>query len=49
MPYQAVARNASGQILANTATTARFKLRELTASGAVIWTEDQAVLTNTNG
>ena len=49
MPYQAVARDASGQILANTATTTRFKLRELTASGAVIWTEDQAILTNTNG
>jgi uncharacterized protein (TIGR02145 family) len=49
MPYQAVARDASGQILSNTATTARFKLHELTASGAVIWSEDQAVLTNTNG
>jgi uncharacterized protein (TIGR02145 family) len=49
MPYQAVARNASGQILANTATTVRFKLHELSASGAVIWSEDQAILTNTNG
>jgi uncharacterized protein (TIGR02145 family) len=49
MPYQAVARDASGQILANTATTVRFKLHELSASGAVIWSEDQAILTNTNG
>jgi uncharacterized protein (TIGR02145 family) len=49
MPYQAVARNASGQILTNTSTTARFKLREFSTSGSVIWTEDQSVLTNANG
>lgn len=49
MPYQAVARNASGQILTNTSTSARFKLREFSTSGSVIWTEDQSVLTNANG
>jgi uncharacterized protein (TIGR02145 family) len=49
IPYQAVARNASGQILTNTSTTARFKLREFSISGSVIWTEDQLVLTNANG
>ena len=49
MPYQAVARNATGQLLSNTTTTARFKLRELSASGSVVWTEDQSVITNSNG
>ena len=49
MPYQAVARNATGQLLSNTTTTARFKLRELSASGSVVWTEDQSVVTNANG
>jgi len=49
IPYQAVARNASGQILTNTSTSARFKLREFSTSGSVIWTEDQSVLTNANG
>lgn len=49
MPYQAVARNASGQILTNTSTSARFKLREFSTSGSIIWTEDQSVLTNANG
>lgn len=49
MPYQAVARNATGQLLSNTTTTARFKLRELSASGSVVWTEDQPVVTNANG
>ena len=49
IPYQAMARNASGQILINTSTSARFNLREFSTSGSVIWTEDQSVLTNANG
>jgi uncharacterized protein (TIGR02145 family) len=49
MPYQAVARNATGQLLSNTSTTARFKLHEFSASGNVVWTEDQSVVTNANG
>ena len=49
VPYQAVALNASGQILANTSTSARFKLHEFSTSGSVVWTEDQSVLTNANG
>jgi uncharacterized protein (TIGR02145 family) len=49
MPYQAVARNATGQLLSNTSTTARFKLHEFSASGNVVWTEEQLVVTNANG
>jgi hypothetical protein len=49
MNYQAVARDAAGQILSNTNTTARFKLRALSALGTIVWNEEQAVLTNANG
>ena len=49
MPYQAVALDAAGQILSNTNTTARFKLRALSALGTIVWNEEQAVLTNANG
>jgi uncharacterized protein (TIGR02145 family) len=49
LSYQAVARDASGQPLANTTATLRFKIHDLTLNGEVIWTEVQTVNTNANG
>jgi len=49
LSYQAVARDASGQPLANTTATLRFKIHDLTLTGEVIWTEVQTVNTNANG
>ncbi len=49
IPYQAVARDASGQPLANTSLTARFTLHDLTATGASVWQEVQTVSTSALG
>jgi uncharacterized protein (TIGR02145 family) len=49
IPYQAVARNASGQPLGNTVISARFTLREHIATGASVWQEVQSVSTNALG
>ena len=47
IPYQAVARNASGQPLSNTTISARFSIHNEAFSGTVVWQEVQSV--NTNG
>jgi uncharacterized protein (TIGR02145 family) len=49
LSYQAVARDAAGEPLANTSTSVRFTLHDLTATGADIWTEIQHITTNANG
>jgi len=49
MPYQAAARDASGQLLANTAITARFTLHDLTVDGMPVWVELHALNTNASG
>ena len=49
IPYQAVARDASGQPLANTSLSARFTLHENTATGASVWQELQTVSTSALG
>jgi uncharacterized protein (TIGR02145 family) len=46
IPYQAVARDASGNALNNSTVVARFSIREATADGPVIWQEQQTATTN---
>jgi hypothetical protein len=49
IPYQAVARDASGQPLANTNVNARFTIHDGAATGASVWQELQTVSTNSLG
>jgi hypothetical protein len=49
IPYQAVVRNANGQVAANAAVTTRFTLHQNTADGAVEYQETHALATNAQG
>ncbi len=49
IPYQAVVRNANGQVAANAAVTTRFTLHQNTADGAVEFQETHALTTNAQG
>jgi uncharacterized protein (TIGR02145 family) len=49
IPYQAIARDAAGQPLANTNINARFTIHDATSSGAVVWQEIQTVSTTSLG
>jgi hypothetical protein len=49
IPYQAVVRNANGQVAVNTAVTTRFTLHQNTADGAVEYQETHALTTNAQG
>ena len=49
IPYQAVVRNANGQVAANTAVTTRFTLRQTTADGAIEFKETHSLTTNAQG
>ncbi len=49
IPYQAVARDAAGQPLANTNVNARFTIHEGSANGATVWQELQTVSTSALG
>jgi hypothetical protein len=49
IPYQAVARNSSGAILASTAVSVRFTIRDSIASGAIKYRETFAVTTTAQG
>jgi hypothetical protein len=49
IPYQAVVRNANGQVAANAAVTTRFTLHQTTADGAVEYQETHALTTNAQG
>jgi uncharacterized protein (TIGR02145 family) len=49
IPYQAVARDASGQPLANTNVNARFTIHDGAATGASVWQELQTVSTSALG
>jgi uncharacterized protein (TIGR02145 family) len=46
IPYQAVARDVSGNALNNSTVDARFSIREATADGPVLWQEQQTTTTN---
>ena len=49
IPYQGVARDAGGAIVPNRAISLRFRLRDITDAGAVIYEETQSVTTNIIG
>lgn len=49
IPYQAVARNAGGQLLASQNITLRFSLHDITPNGAIVYQETQNASTNALG
>jgi hypothetical protein len=49
IPYQAVARNSSGSILAGTPISVRFTIRNGSATGTVQYRETQSVVTTSQG
>ena len=49
IPYQAVARNSSGSILAGVSVSLRFTIRDITATGAISYRETHHVTTTTQG
>ncbi len=49
IPYQGVARNASGSVLASQAISLRISIHDLTASGTVVFSETHQVTTTTLG
>lgn len=49
IPYQAVARNSSGAILASTNISVRFTVRDSIATGVIKYRETHAVTTTTQG
>lgn len=49
IPYQAVARNSSGAILASTAISVRFTIRDSIATGAIKYRETFSVTTSAQG
>jgi hypothetical protein len=49
IPFQAVVRNANGNVAANTAVTTRFTLHQTTADGTVEFQETHALTTNAQG
>ncbi|MBK7764083.1 MAG: hypothetical protein IPI46_12185 [Bacteroidetes bacterium] len=49
IPYQAVARNTSGNIIANQNISLRFSIHNAVASGTVVYQETQTAITNTLG
>ena len=49
IPYQAAARNSSGAVLANTAISVRFSVRDSSAVGSIIYREVHGVTTTAQG
>jgi hypothetical protein len=49
IPYQGVARNASGNILSNQSIGLRLSIRDLTAAGAVVYSETHTTVTTNLG
>jgi hypothetical protein len=49
IPYQAVARDAAGQPLANSTINARFTIHDASANGTAVWQEMQTVSTSALG
>ncbi|MCX8479669.1 MAG: hypothetical protein ORN56_07755 [Chitinophagales bacterium] len=49
IPYQAAARNASGQALVNTAVKVRFSILDSVATGTLVYKETHSTTTNTVG
>lgn len=49
IPYQAVARNSSGAVIASTAISVRFTIRNSTATGTLLYRETHTTTTDDNG
>src|SRR5690242_17215433 len=49
IPYQAVARDNSGNLIPNQNISLRFSIHNLTAGGTVVYSETQAATTNSLG
>jgi hypothetical protein len=49
MPYQAIVRNSSGQIISNSNVTMRFSITDAADNGTILWQETQSITTNTQG
>ena len=49
IPYQAVARNSAGAVLASTSVSVRFSIRDSIATGAIKYRETHAVTTSAQG
>ena len=49
IPYQGVARNAAGNIIASTSISLRIKIHDVTASGTVVYSETHSISTNSLG
>ena len=46
IPYQAVARDTAGTLLASRPISLRFSIHDTTSSGAIVYQETQTVITN---
>ena len=49
IPYQAVVRNTDGSVMASTAITITFKIHDASATGNVVYEENHAATTNSQG
>ena len=49
MPYQAVVRNSSGQLVSNSNVVLRFSITDAASSGATLWQESHELTTNSQG
>lgn len=49
IPYQAVARNVSGNVISNQTIALRFSIRDATATGLILYSETHSTLTNPLG
>ena len=49
IPYQGVARNAAGNIIASQSISLRIKIHDVTASGTVVYSETHSISTNSLG
>eukprot|EP01035_Chromulina_nebulosa_P021964 gene21964-28436_t len=49
IPYQAAARNSSGAVLASTAISVRFTIRDSVTTGAIKYRETHSITTDANG
>src|SRR6478752_7802893 len=49
MNYQGVARNAVGNVLANTKITLRLSIRDNSSGGPIVYSETRSITTNTVG
>ena len=49
IPYQAVARDNSGNLIANQSVSLRFTIHDATSGGTIVYQETQASTTNSLG